>query len=724
MKKLLLSVLTCLAFTVQIAARNGFAIVIDSVSYQEARPEVDAYARAIERLHGLKVYTVIDRWQVPDSIRATLKHLHEQKSEPIVGTVFVGDIPIVMVRDAQHLTSAFKMNQKNDRRESSVPSDRFYDDFGLQFEFQGKDEDKPYFYYSLTPQSSQKVYPDLYSGRIRPTDTPESSRYQKLREYLTKAVREKERQRALGQLFFFSGHGYISESKTARMDEKAAYFEHFPSLAGRTNRISYMDHTDHNPVKEHLMNEMMRTDLDLAILHHHGYFDTEYLNGTAPIRTVREAKEFIIRNVRMHVEEARERGRNYDSLRVVLEKRFDLPSTWLDDNPLADSLRIADSTLVANEDLHLEDFKIFGYRPNVPVVVIDACFCGSFHQDDCIANEYIFQPGSTVAVIANTVNALQDKWYDRFIGLTAQGGCVGDVVRFSNLLESHVIGDPTFRFAPVPGSVDVDGLLLQNKVSSWKKLLKSPLPDVQSLAIEQLRRAGALSSADLLRIYRESPYGVVRLEALMALSATPDNHFITAVTEASQDAYELVQRQAIRFIAKNGDRRLIPALIRLSIANNTSDRCNFNVMTALACFPKEDLLAEFDRQFDAPSVQYLDKNNLRGKIRNTIAHSADRLTTDIDKVVKGESSEKDRTFTIRALRNTLPHHKVPELLVYLQDCGDGNTQILLLEALGWHTVSCHATDIAATALKMSEDASLPDAVRQEALKTYRRIHEK
>ena len=46
------------------------------------------------------------------------------------------------------------------------------------------------------------------------------------------------------------------------------------------------------------------------------------------------------------------------------------------------------------------------------------------------------------------------------------------------------------------------------------------------------------------------------------------------MTEASQDAYELVQRQAIRFIAKNGDRRLIPALIRLSIANNTSDRCN------------------------------------------------------------------------------------------------------------------------------------------------------
>ena len=154
MKKLLLSVLTCLAFTVQIAARNGFAIVIDSVSYQEARPEVDAYARAIERLHGLKVYTVIDRWQVPDSIRATLKHLHEQKSEPIVGTVFVGDIPIVMVRDAQHLTSAFKMNQKNDRRESSVPSDRFYDDFNSSF--RARTKTSPIFIIPSFPKAARK----------------------------------------------------------------------------------------------------------------------------------------------------------------------------------------------------------------------------------------------------------------------------------------------------------------------------------------------------------------------------------------------------------------------------------------------------------------------------------------------------------------------------------------------------------------------------------------
>ena len=540
---------------------------------------------------------------------------------------------------------------------------------------------------------------------------------------MKKVVAEKFGGNVLDNMLFFGGHGYISESMVARMDEKEGLYEHFPWLRRQKNGIGFIDHTQEDVIKFRLMNELMRPELDYAVLHHHGYWDTQYLNNIPRPKNPLQAKEMIQSYGRAHIRAAREKGKSVDSMMVKMERRFDIPHTWLG-NTFEPEICRKDSVEDADLDLHLADFATYDFKPNCRVVMIDACFCGSFHQDDCIANEYIFQPGSTVAVIANTVNALQDKWYDRFIGLTAQGGCVGDVVRFSNLLESHVIGDPTFRFAPVPGSVDVDGLLLQNKASSWKRLLKSPLPDVQSLAIEQLRKAGALSSADLLRIYRESPYGVVRLEALMALSATPDDHFITAVTEASQDAYELVQRQAIRFIAKNGDRRLIPALIRLSIANNTSDRCNFNVMTALACFPKEDLLAEFDRQFDAPSVQYLDKQNLRGKIRNTIAHSADRLTTDIDKAVKGEASKKERTFTIRALRNTLPHHKVPELLAYLQACGDGDTQILLLEALGWHTVSYHATDIAATALKMSEDASLPDAVRQEALKTYRRIHEK
>jgi len=34
-----------------------------------------------------------------------------------------------MIRDAQFLTSAFKMDQKRPWQQSSIPSDRYYDDF-------------------------------------------------------------------------------------------------------------------------------------------------------------------------------------------------------------------------------------------------------------------------------------------------------------------------------------------------------------------------------------------------------------------------------------------------------------------------------------------------------------------------------------------------------------------------------------------------------------------
>ena len=265
-KKIFLSMVAIGCF-INTQARDGFAIVIDQKSYNEAKVQVDAYAAAVEQLHGMKSYIVIDRWQVPDSIRATLIRMHSQKQDPVIGAVFMGDIPIPMVRDAQHMTSAFKMDQQRDRHESSVPSDRYYDDFGLRFRSLGKDDEKPYFYYSLTADSRQHLQPTIYSGRIRPTDAGGTSRYEKLRSYLTKLVDEKRIQRQLQQMFYFSGHGYISESKVARIDEKSSYLEHFPELKGRTNRIGYLDHSDRNPVKTMLMDELMRTDLDLAVLH-------------------------------------------------------------------------------------------------------------------------------------------------------------------------------------------------------------------------------------------------------------------------------------------------------------------------------------------------------------------------------------------------------------------------------------------------------------------------
>ena len=84
------------------------------------------------------------------------------------GVVFVGDVPIAKVGGAQHMTTAFKMNEDRfPRQDSWVATDRFYDDFDLKFDFVERDSiEQNIFYYRLSEQGIQHLEPDIYSARM------------------------------------------------------------------------------------------------------------------------------------------------------------------------------------------------------------------------------------------------------------------------------------------------------------------------------------------------------------------------------------------------------------------------------------------------------------------------------------------------------------------------------------------------------------------------------
>ena len=720
MKKMLSTLLFLLAAVPGASAQKGFAIVVDPKSYQEAKTEITDYAAAIERTQGLKIYYIVDRWGVPDSIRHELHRLYTQPKHPIEGAVFLGDIPVPMIRDGQHLTSAFKMDQKHPRKASSIPSDRFYDDFDLKFTYLDKETDAPYFYYSLTAESAQALQPELYTGRVRPTDCNGTSRYDKLRSYLKKATAAKAEQNPLDQLFFFGGHGYISESMTARMDEKVGLYEHFPWLKCQRNGVSYIDHSMEDQVKFRVMNEVMRPELDLALLHHHGAWDTQYLSGMPKLDNAEKAKAFIQSYSRSKIREAKDRGKEVEETLAKYAKRFDVPTSWFADTFQPDVMK-QDSLDSYNMDINLADFALYGYQPNSRVVILDACFCGSFHRDDCMANEYIFSPGKTVAVVANTVNALQDKWSDKLIGLLGLGMNVGQLSRYSTYLENHTLGDPTFRFTSHDASIDVQQLLAIQTPEVWNKMLKTThYPELQVLALEELAHAGEISTGTLLHIFRHSDDAIVRVQALVLLSEKGGPDFLEAIRLACDDSYELVQRFGIRFLARCGDESLIPSLIRIAIQNNLPERVNFNTVSALTMFPTEKLLAEFDKQFNDPSLRYIDKEKVGCDIRRSIEKSSPRWALECDKIVAKDTKEKTRRLNIRSLRNYCPHYKVPMLLDYLDTC-DADSQVMLLEALGWQTYSYQKTAIIQKCQQMSQNLSLPTAVRKEALKTANRL---
>ena len=312
------------------------------------------------------------------------------------------------------------------------------------------------------------------------------------------------------------------------------------------------------------------------------------------------------------------------------------------------------------------------------------------------------------------------------MGLLGLGANVGFIPRFSGYLESQVIGDPTFSFASADPSVgNINELLAANNYRVWAKFLKNDkYPDLKSMAIEQYHQAGKISSAELLDIFRNSKSALVRVQALTSLSDDHDDNFIKAVSLGVDDSYELVQRFSLNYVSKNGDPRLIPALIRISISNNTSERCNFSAQNALSMFPEDKLLSEFARQFDNDSVCYLNKVRVRKGIAKAISSSAKKWTSEIDDVCNEETPIKRRRMAIRTTRNFTPPYEIGRLIETVKTTKNPEVQTMILESLGWRNCSYLSAKIAEFAKQVSEDNNYAPEVRNEALKTYNRTKSK
>ena len=611
-KKILLLFLLFVA-VVQVEARKGLAIVIDPASREAAKPELDAFITALENKQQYKVYTVIDKWQMPDSIRNTLIKLHSAKKDPIVGVILIGDIPIPMVRDAQYLTSAFKMSQKRDRKESSVPSDRFYDDFGLSFDYIGKDDDAPYYYYSLTASGRQYLKPDIFSGRIRPTDTKESTKYEKLKLYLKKATAAKNSPDKFESVFVFTGDGSISESKPAHIDEFRGLMEHFPQLAATPSAFSYMDYSDESPVRYRVMDELMRPDLSLAMMHHHGDWDTQYLN------------------------------------------------------------------FATKDNITLDEITKYNYRPNARVVIFDACYNGSFHRDDCIANEYIFRPGKTIATIGGSVNLIQDQ--------------------HAIYLESHVIGDPTFAFGNTATKGQTADRICRQMEEQDKKF----------------------SDDKLMAILKDSPHALVRLQAYTMLRDRISKRLTDATIIALQDNYEMLQRFAVNVLSASGDPKLIPSFAKILTNPNASKRVAFNAVQAIQFFDKNQLLAAVNAELEKMTSRLSRPDTFKTKIRAEVEKMGQRWDDDINKLTSGKLDQKHAMQQISFMKIYCPAYLLKDVADYTLQCSDTAQKKALLDILGWHKLAYNADYCADIALKISRDGSLTDEVRNEALKAYKRI---
>lgn len=724
-------IITALSFFVVpvMVLANSFAIVIDRTTYSKAKDAVENYRKAVEH-DGLKTYLIAAEWANPSQVRDSLKALYN-RDKTLEGCVLVGDIPIAMIRNAQHMTTAFKMNEQTfPIRESSVPSDRFYDDLHLKFKYLSQDkDDSALYYYKLTEDSPQRLNPNFYSARIRYPEGKDGDKYQAIADFLNKAAKAKYAQpNKLDQVVSYNGASYNMDCLMVYMDEEKAYRENYPLAFQNGTGFKHWNFRMNHAMRNYLLSELKRDGIDVFMFHEHGAPDQQLINGNEACQETSSRLASVKREIYSHTKKRAKKGESLDSLQQMFSVKFGLAAGFWDDYANAEYWK-KDSIAHAESYISLPDLENIVSNPTF--VMFDACYNGSFQDKDQIAGRYIFNPGSTLVVQGNTRNVLQDRWTIEMIGLLSHGIRVGQYNKLVATLEGHLIGDPTVRFAPISANtVSTDILTKADNRKYWNRLTKSKYPDIQNLALRMLtdcdfglsegnEKAKAATSAMLLSTFRTSPFNTVRMEALKMLSRYGGGDFTEAVRLGLNDPYERIARSSADYAGRIGDVSLLPDIVRVLFEDEDRIRIQYQLNTSLFLFPKEKVIDEVRRYLSASNR--MDKKAEMEKAVESIADNFAFRDRGDSVIMDAKAKTDKRISAIRFLRNNPRTQSLDTYLTFLNDTSvPQNLRVLMAEALGWFDLSCRKADIRSFIRKMLVEGQ-PDELKEELLQTLERL---
>lgn len=709
-----------------IKSQTSFAIVIDKGTYAYAKAEVEAYQQAVEK-DGLGTYILVDNWSSPAQIKDLLAKLYAQQTGKLEGAVFVGEIPVPMLRDAQFLTSAFKMNQKIRWDKSSVPSDRYYDDFDLQFDFLRQDTVKgreQYFYYSLNAASNQFIEMDIYSARIKPPVTAGEDAKLKIKEYLQKVVRLRAIDNPLTDMITSTGHGYNSNSINAVSGEALALKTQFPHLFLPGNSIKFLNYRNAEFMKFNLLSELKRPGLDFAYMTGHGTSTLQLLNGYPAVSGPQPSMQNVARYIRSKMRSAQEDGRDLAKVKADFQTSLGLSDKWFEDSFSPQAI-VDDSVYNDHMDMQIHDVKDAGIQARM--VYLNSCLTGSFHLENYIAGYYPFSKNENIVAVANSIGVLQDLWPAELMGILQHGVRVGHWLKHIAYLETHIMGDPTFAFSSARKDNLNQALTMKTKQASfWKGLLKDNDADLQALALVYLSRIlPATEASQLLKdYYFSSSYETVRMEAFQLLRNFEDKNYFEVLHAAKSDAYEFIRRRTAYDLADFGGDDFVNDQLEFYLSDPHSERVAYR--------------SRWNLQFLNPVLakQYVEANIRNNK---TLTHSdslANKMIRDIDYAAKKRAeaviimkdkdrADKDRLGEINTLRLYRNHALIPTLIDLAKDSSDvEELRITALEVMGWFSISVKRAEIIAACDAIIARADEKEAVKQEALKTKKRVSSK
>lgn len=709
-----------IAISPSVKGNSSFAIFADKETWDACREEISAYKAAIER-DGLPTYIFAEDWKNPEQVKEII--LDYSKSANLEGVVFVGDIPVAMIRGAQHFTSAFKMDQNEfPMFDSSVPSDRFYDDFNLRFRFISQDSThKHLYYYWLSGDSEQIIKSDIYSGRIRSTKKGEEG-FEQIRGYLKKVVEERVTENPLDVLVSYTGEGSFSNSLNAWKDETVTLQEQIPDAFKSADNAKFFIFAMEPYMKETLRTELARPDVDLMLFHEHGTTDRQYITG-APIS---EDDDELIENAKIFLRNYMRRIRRFKSYnpektKAELIQKLGIDSTWF--AGIDDPKVIAEDSLAdLKTGIILDDVK--RWNPNPRFVIFDACYNGDYRDGDFISGEYIFGKGKTIACWANSVNVLQDKSSSDLLGMLAYGARLGEWAKNINILESHIIGDPTYRFKRPEGSAKID--MLSKDIAYWKEILNGEYPsEIHSLALYRLFFLNAPGMSDLLyNRYLTSPYYTERLQCMTLLAYYADSNYVNLLKKASEDPYEFIRRKAAYYMGKTGRNEFVPYLVKMYMNDYLNERVAFNVLNSIGHLDTNLAINLFEEEIEKSEFIF-DKEEFSKSIIKQLKYSQRSYTETLKSIIGADSGNRYRRLYLSSLRNNPIPSLAPEILFTIGDSKTDNAiRVQLAEILGWFTRAYNRAQIISGCQAILDgEKEMDPALADELTKTINRLKE-
>ena len=700
---------------VSAAAVKGFAIVVDSDTYQACKTEIDAYSALLQG-EGFRPFIADKHWINPEQVKEVL--ISHYKGEGLEGAIFIGQIPIPMVRDAQHFTSAFKMDQdKFPMNESSVPSDRFYDDFDLRFDYLSQDSIHPLFhYYSLRWDSPQRIECDIYTGRLKPTMKGEAG-YRQIRDYFRKLFAERAADNRLDVIVSYTGEGSFSNSLTAWKEEGITMREQFPQAFSNRNSSKFLIYCMYPYMKQTIRSELQRDEVDLMLFHEHGTPDRQYITGIPQSQGIDENAQAARKLFRSRLRKEASAGHDLEKLKKEWMDDYRIDSTWFAGAFDAGQIK-QDSLEEIETGIVLQDIP--GMKPNPRVVIFDACYNGDFREESYIAGEYIFAGGKTLVGIGNSVNVLQDKSSSDLLGLLGLGYRVGEWAMLTNILESHLIGDPTFFFKSSRESPKAD--LQSKKTAYWLKFLnKEEHPDLKGLALHKLFGLEYPGMQQLLvETYHSSDSYMLRLQVYHLLQFYDSGKFGELLKTSVYDPYEFIRRKSTYAMGRIGKDEFIPYIASIYLNDNLDERVKFNAGFCFDLVDLDKLEKEVIKQIGNSTSLY-NKEKCSNDFKDII-DSRRRISQMSRDIADTTLKINTRMNGVSFLRNNNIHTEVDNFLRVLKDPQqDLKIRIRLAEALGWFTLSYRKTDIISACRNLAEESGVDQRLRNELLKTVNRL---